>query len=77
MRATIDSAGRLVIPKQLRTRLGLTQGEVEVEADGADLRVRPIAQDALVEEDGWLIVPATGRPLTDDDVRELRDADQR
>jgi len=77
MRATIDSAGRLVIPKQLRDRLGLAQGEVEVEADGADLRVRPIADDTLAEEDGWLVVPATGRSISDDDVRALRDADQR
>lgn len=76
MKATIDSAGRLVIPKQLRDRLGLTQGEVDVEADGAGLRVRPVAEDALDEQDGWLVVPATGARLTDDDVRELRDADQ-
>jgi AbrB family looped-hinge helix DNA binding protein len=77
MRATIDGAGRLVIPKVLRDRLGLTQGEVEVEADGADLRVRPVAEDALDEEDGWLVVPASGVRVTDEDVRELRDADQR
>jgi AbrB family looped-hinge helix DNA binding protein len=77
MKATIDSAGRLVIPKALRDLLGLRQGEVEVEADGADLRVRPVADDALDEQDGWLLVPAVGVPLTDDDVRALRDADQR
>lgn len=77
MRATIDAAGRLVIPKQLRDRLGLTPGEVEVEADGADLRVRPIADDALDEQDGWLLVPATGGRFTDADVQQLRDADQR
>lgn len=77
MKATIDSAGRLVIPKQLRDRLGLTQGEVDVEADGADLRVRPIADDTLDEEDGWLVVPAAGVRLTDEQVQELRDADQR
>lgn len=77
MRATIDSAGRLVIPKVLRDRLGLKQGEVDVEADGADLRVRPLADDTLDEQDGWLVVPATGRSLTDEDVRALRDADQR
>jgi AbrB family looped-hinge helix DNA binding protein len=77
MKATIDSAGRLVIPKVLRDRLGLRQGEVDVEADGADLRVRPVADDALDEQDGWLVVPATGQTLTDDDVRRLRDADQR
>lgn len=77
MKATIDSAGRLVIPKQLRDRLGLAQGEVEVEADGADLRVRPVAVDSLDEQDEWLVVPASGLRLTDDDVRGLRDADQR
>ena len=77
MKATIDSAGRLVIPKVLRDRLGLGPGPVEVEADGADLRVRPPAEDALDEQDGWLVVPASGRTLTDDDVRALRDADQR
>lgn len=77
MRATIDSAGRLVIPKQLRNHLGMTPGEVEVEADGADLRVRQVADDTLDEQDGWLVVPATGNRLTDADVRDLRDADQR
>lgn len=77
MKATIDSAGRLVIPKVLRDRLGLRQGEVEVEADGADLRVRAAADDALEEQDGWLVVPASGLTLTDADVRALRDADQR
>lgn len=77
MKATIDSAGRLVIPKQLRDRLGLTPGEVEVEADGADLRVRPVAEESLDEQDGWLLVPSSGAVLTDADVQQLRDADQR
>jgi AbrB family looped-hinge helix DNA binding protein len=77
MKATIDSAGRLVIPKVLRDRLGLTPGPVDVEADGADLRVRAFAGDDLDKADGLLVIPAHGMSLTDSDVRELRESDQR
>jgi len=67
-----------VIPRELRERLGLGQGPVDVEADGADLRVRPLADDSLLDDDdGWLVIPATGSSITDDDVRTLRGADQR
>lgn len=77
MRATIDKAGRLVIPKSLRDRLGLVPGEVEVVADGASLRVDAIAGDELDERDGRPLIPSSGVHLDDDDVRALRDADQR
>lgn len=52
-------------------------GPVEIEADGAYLRIRPIAEDALVEQDGLLVVPPSGSTITDEDVRTLRDADRR
>jgi AbrB family looped-hinge helix DNA binding protein len=77
MRTTIDAAGRVVIPKALRDQVGLRQGEVEIEAVGADIRLRPVGDGDLVEEDGWLVIPSSGEPLTDDDVRALRFADQR
>jgi AbrB family looped-hinge helix DNA binding protein len=77
MRATIDKAGRLVIPKPIRDRLGLRPGEVEVIADGAGLRVELLAEDDVGEQSGRLIVPATGTPFDDDEVRALRDGDQR
>lgn len=66
-----------MIPKPIRDRLGLRPGEVEVEADGADLRVRARADESLEERDGWLVVPASGVAITDADVLALRDADQR
>jgi AbrB family looped-hinge helix DNA binding protein len=76
MRATIDKAGRLVIPKSLRDRLGLQPGEVEVVADGAGLRVEALVGEGFVEQNGRLVIPASGVPLDDEAVRTLRDADQ-
>jgi hypothetical protein len=66
-----------VIPKPLRDSLGLVPGEVEITPDGAALRVEPITSDELADEDGRLVVPATGGHLDDEAVRSLRDAGQR
>lgn len=77
MRATIDNAGRLLIPKQLREHLGLRPGVVEVLADGAALRVEPLAGETLNERDGRLVIPLSGASIADDGVRTLRHADQR
>ena len=77
MRSTIDKAGRLVIPKALRDRVGLVPGEVEVIPDGAGLHVEPVAGDELHDEDGLLVIPAADVTVSDDLVRTLRDADQR
>ena len=77
MRATIDKAGRLVIPKQLRDHVGLRPGEVEVTVEGTGLRVEPLAEDSLDERDGRLVIPATGAQVDDALVRSLRDAGQR
>jgi AbrB family looped-hinge helix DNA binding protein len=77
MRATIDQAGRLVIPKALRDTVGLVPGEVEVSADGAGLHIEPLADDLLDDEDGLLVIPATDVTVSDELVRTLRNADQR
>lgn len=66
-----------MIPKALRERLGLRPGVVEVVADGTGIRVEPLADGTLVEREGRLVIPASGVEIDDDDVRMLRDADQR
>jgi AbrB family looped-hinge helix DNA binding protein len=77
MRTTIDKAGRLVIPRALRNRIGLPAGgEVEVEIDGAGIRVEPVITGNLREQDGLLLIPATGTTLDDDAVRALIDDDR-
>jgi AbrB family looped-hinge helix DNA binding protein len=77
MRATIDKAGRLVLPKALRERVGITAGEVEVTVSGAGLHVEPVTSDRLAQRGGRVIVPRGGVSIDDETVRELRDADQR
>lgn len=73
MRTTIDSGGRVVIPKAIRERLGLVAGaEVEVaEADGR-VEISPaLAPIDVVEVDGRLVARGEGLPvLTDEAVRE-------
>jgi len=76
---TIDKAGRLVIPKDLRRLTGLEPGAaVELSLDGAGLRLeRPSQAASLVEEDGRLIFAPSGPwTMTDDELREFRLADQ-
>ncbi len=78
MKATIDKAGRLVIPKPLRDHLGLLPGEVEVAPDGTGIHIEPIANDELSEEEGGrLVIGATGSRVDDDLVRAIRHTEQR
>lgn len=80
MRTTIDRAGRLVLPKQLRDQIGLTPGQVEVTVDGGGIRVEPTAGGEIVEADGHLFIASgdgADHPVTVDAVRALRHANQR
>jgi bifunctional DNA-binding transcriptional regulator/antitoxin component of YhaV-PrlF toxin-antitoxin module len=75
MHATMDHAGRVVIPRQIRDAAGLVPGPVDVVLSGAAVTIEaPTAQ--LVEDNGLLRLPA-GLGLADDDLREFRLADQR
>lgn len=75
MKATVDKAGRLVIPRPLRERIGLGGGgTVEIDIDGSGLRVRPVVSKDLREEGDALVIPRSGIAIDDTVVRELIDA---
>jgi bifunctional DNA-binding transcriptional regulator/antitoxin component of YhaV-PrlF toxin-antitoxin module len=77
MRGSIDRAGRVAVPKALRDQLGLVPGPVEIEADGAALRIEPVTRKEFVEKGGRIAIPSPGYSLTDGEVRGLRLSDQR
>ncbi|MBU3706025.1 MAG: AbrB/MazE/SpoVT family DNA-binding domain-containing protein [Mycobacterium sp.] len=81
MRVTIDSVGRLVIPKALRVALGITpETPLELMPDGSGLRIEPVrrSERAVETSDGLPILEMVeGATLTDEDVRRLRDDLQR
>ncbi len=82
MRTTIDSAGRVVIPQQLRHAAALEAGqEIEIiERDGR-IEIEPIsAPMELVERDGFLAAEVTGTDvatLTADEVRDILERTRR
>ena len=77
MKTTIDKAGRLVIPRSLRDRIGLGGGgAVELQLDGAAIRIEPVAGSQLREDGGLLFIPAAGTPIDNTLVRELIDVDR-
>lgn len=73
MKSAIDSAGRVVIPKPLRERLGLERGRVvEIREREGRIEIEPASTPmSLVRRTGGRVaVPEeTLPPLTDDIVR--------
>jgi AbrB family looped-hinge helix DNA binding protein len=75
METTIDGAGRIVVPKQLRDALGLTPGtKLDISWYGAGLQIVPQGRSArLVEEDGHLVIDGTST-IDDDTMFALIDS---
>jgi AbrB family looped-hinge helix DNA binding protein len=79
MRTTIDSAGRIVVPKPLRDQLGFAPGiELELEAVDGRLEVA-VPSRVRVEEGphGARFVADGAEPLTAAQVRELMEQGRR
>jgi AbrB family looped-hinge helix DNA binding protein len=57
MKATMDAAGRLVIPKSIRRQAGIgPHTEFEVRTRGAVIELRPIGRTVRLEARGSLVV---------------------
>jgi len=73
----IDEFGRIVIPKGIRTRLGLRRGSVlEIDESEEGIVLRPEKADPPVVETGGVLV-FTGAPAGDLDQALERHRDER
>ena len=81
MLVSIDRAGRIVIPKDIRDQLALEANtELEVTVDGRGLLLSPVRRPGrrIVEVDGWPVLEAIpGLSVSDADVQRWRDDGQR
>ena len=81
MSSTIDRAGRLVIPKPLRSLIGLPDGgEVEVTEEDGRLVISPAPVAKRIEERGGMLVCVSDSevpPLTVETVRQVLESMRR
>ena len=64
MRTTIDSAGRVVVPKALRQAIGLEPGsEIELHASEGRIEIEPAPLEVRLERRGGLLVAVPTRPV--------------
>jgi AbrB family looped-hinge helix DNA binding protein len=76
MQVSIDSVGRVVVPKPLRDELGLSPDvalEIEVVDGHLELSVPQKPAELITGPHGPSIA-ATGTPITDEDVRRTLEA---
>ncbi len=81
MKATIDEAGRVVLPAALREAVGLTPGmEVEVRLSDGRIEIEPETLPVELVRRGRLLVAVPKipvEPLTSEVVNETRQAIER
>ncbi|MBX3194683.1 MAG: AbrB/MazE/SpoVT family DNA-binding domain-containing protein [Microbacteriaceae bacterium] len=79
MEATIDSGGRLLLPKSIRDSLGLVPGsKVDVSPYGGGVQITPGGRTARLERDaGGRLVSRAETIVTDEHVFALIDSGRR
>lgn len=77
MNVRIDSAGRIVVPKKVRERLGLKKdSELQLEESGEGITLKPVRQESalVLDKHGHLVF--TGRLAGNVDWDHLVEADR-
>jgi len=78
MKASMDSVGRVVVPKPLRDAIGLEPGsEVDITRYGAGLQLVPTGRTARVVLEGGVPVVTGDTRIDDGTVFGLLDAGRR
>lgn len=79
MEATIDSGGRILLPKVLRDSLGLVPGsKVDISSYGSGVQVTPGGRTAQLERDAdGRLVATSDTVVTDEDLMTVIDAGRR
>jgi AbrB family looped-hinge helix DNA binding protein len=78
METTIDSVGRIVIPKALREALGLTPGStVDISRYGAGLQLLAAGRTAQLVDESGVLVATAGTSIDDETVFGLIDSGRR
>lgn len=78
MEATLDSGGRLLVPKAMREALGLGPGSVvDVTIYGSGIHVTPGGRTARLTTEDGILVADSEQEVTDDMVFGLIDAFRR
>ncbi|HEX9726581.1 MAG TPA: AbrB/MazE/SpoVT family DNA-binding domain-containing protein [Vicinamibacteria bacterium] len=81
MKTAIDAAGRVVIPKELRDRLGLRRGrQVDIRERDGRIEIEPAATSmSLVRRRGGSVAVPVEKlpPLTDEIVRDTLERTRR
>jgi len=72
MKVTIDKAGRLVVPKEIRTKLQIRPGdELEIEAGVDSIEIRPVVAASVFQRERGLWCHRSGDGVEIDVVQEI------
>ena len=68
---TVDRAGRVVLPKNLRDELNLSPGDtLDVTVQGDEVKLRPRRSSSPLQKKQGVWVFSTGKPMTSDESAE-------